>query len=756
MIAALAALFVVCLPAFFARPAIAYALTVSGAKRSMPITTISLLTGPVIFLLFFSLWGRVLPGYGWSLAAALLTLGTASFLLSKRRVGYLVSNDRPFLMSFLALFCIAYFLRTHWPALHWENSVQRLGVERLFNLSLQQSFLYSENWPPNNIWLHGEPVQYHLLLRAAPGIASWLARVVFGSPLMGGALYLIFDALYLTLAPLAVAAWGFVLMSTLASRSDGISKIAERRCVIVSLLVGALTFFAPHGAALLAGLSALWSGTTVDFWMIQHEVVKGTVNFFPFGLLLSGESHSYAQAPFLQVCLWGSVMWQLCTPFSTVRALLTGMLASALAMAHPASALLAASGLSLAVGVVLASCFRSEGKESFLRTAGSLGISAACAALLYLPSYLTLNPPQTRWVWVTDELTSPAVPFLTAQAAPLVITAIFLLVGLQFQGFIAAVKKNFATIFSVGFLVVIAAALSRPAIGITILLFSLIGLSGRRAGVSESNRAAAFAIGVAIAWLLPEIVVSDWAIDNRTDWVRFNTVMRFWLDGYYLVPLLAVVLSGLPALESVARYRTLCWSLCTALLVSVFSLYPLLRNRLERTPELKSSDGFAFLSKENAVDWWIVDYLARLPGQVVLGETCGTGTSPLVPYHYGMPGRLSAFSGRPSVCGWARHTWMFQPVFTKGAKRGENIWPSFLAYEQALGTIYTSNSQPELQRAVTSLIDRGVTHLAFGELEGRVFGNVDLRRVAERIHGTVVLNPKHGYGVIALVVGSSL
>lgn len=754
MAAALTALLIVLVPALLARPLVSAALSAVGRSWSLPITTVSILTGPVIFLVLFSLWGRVLTGYGWGLLAASLSLAVAGWVLGRRSACRVTSNDRPFLVSFFVLLSVAFLLRINWPALHWENSAQRLGVERLFNLSLQQSFLHSQSWPPNNVWLNGEPVRYHLLLRAAPGIASWFSRVVFDAPLSGGILYLIFDALYLTFAPLAVAAWGFILVSTLAAPFGATSRVTERRCIILSLLVGAHTFFAPHGAAFMAGLRALWSGTTVDFWMIQHEVVKGTVNFFPFGLLLSGESHSYSQAPFLQVCLWGSFMWQLCTPLAVPRAFLTAVLAAALSMAHPGSALLSAFGLTVAVCILLPTTWTTIGWSACLQMVKSVGLTGIFAALLYLPSYLTLNPPETRWVWVTNALASPALDFVPAQAAPLTIAGILLLAGLRVAGIRAWFREHLPVLIALAVAVSLCVVLGRPAIGISLFLAAFVALAVPRATL-VAPIGAAFVSGVAMAWITPELIVSDWAVDNRTDWVRFDTVMRFWLDGYYLVPLVVFAACGVKVITTRSRFMLLCSSASFVALLSIVSLYPLLQNRLDRTPEKPSVDGFAFLAAEHPVDWWIIDYLARLSGDVVLGEVCGTGASPLVPFHYGMPGRLSAFSGRPSVCGWGRHTWMFQPVFTRGARNGESVWGSFLSYEQALGVLYSSEDGSQIGRAVASLREQGVTHLAFGELEGHVFGNLDLSRVAERIGGKVVLSPIYGRGVIALAVESN-
>jgi uncharacterized membrane protein len=257
-------------------------------------------------------------------------------------------------------------------------------------------------------------------------------------------------------------------------------------------------------------------------------------------------------------------------------------------------------------------------------------------------------------------------------------------------------------------------------------------------------------LGTAAAWVVPEILVSDWASDNRTDWVRFNTVMRFWLDGYALIPLFGAIVLAPHVLADRIRARRTLVGLTGLLLISVLSLIPLLRDRFQRTPESASTNGAAFLKVEHPTDWMIIDYLSRVAGPVVLGEVCGTGSTPLNPYHYGMPGRLSAFSGRPSVCGWGRHTWMFQQRFSFGPHAGENIWSSFLAYEQALETVYRGTDPAALTGALRYLQSRSITHLAFGELERQLYGDQDLELLAKRLGAAVVFSPSPHAGVIRL------
>jgi uncharacterized membrane protein len=263
-------------------------------------------------------------------------------------------------------------------------------------------------------------------------------------------------------------------------------------------------------------------------------------------------------------------------------------------------------------------------------------------------------------------------------------------------------------------------------------------------------------LGAALLWVFPEIAVTDWIYDNRTDWIRFNTAMRLWLESTYIVPATALLIAAPEVSACITNRRaglisigvTTCFSACV-----LVSLYTLTSARMDRAPERTSIDGYTFLRDEHPRDFELVSYLNQIPGRVVVGEACGDGSHPQLPYHYGMPGRISAFSGRPSLCGWARHTWMFQRRLRRANIAHETIWQSFLTTGASLKSLYLSSATRDtdaIKRALAYLQQRGVTHLVIGELESAVYPGAEPQSIAQMIGGRVVFNPAPGVGIVEL------
>jgi uncharacterized membrane protein len=294
----------------------------------------------------------------------------------------------------------------------------------------------------------------------------------------------------------------------------------------------------------------------------------------------------------------------------------------------------------------------------------------------------------------------------------------------------------------------------RPVIGFSLF----VGISTILLARSNRSVAALALFGAFLVWIFPEIAVTDWVYDNRTEWIRFNTAMRLWLESTYLFPL-AVLLLVAPELLAVLnspRQRLVLLSFGILFSGSVIaSLYTLTVARMDRAPERPSIDGYTFLKDEHPRDYELVTYLNQLPIHVVIGEACGDGSLPALPYHYGMPGRISAFSGRPSLCGWARHTWMFQQTLRRANLANETIWQSFLSTGESLRAIYSIGSpSPKspafIDHALRYLKQRGVTHIVIGDLEKSVYPSADPSMIANAIKGRVIFNPFPGIGVIEL------
>jgi|GEM_PF-6593818 len=726
------------------------AALVAAPGVTIPVYTLSLVLGIPLFLLLFSLVARVVPPYQLALPITLLLLYGAGYRACRNdQPGLFQLNwaDRICLGFFSTSFAVCYLLRTYWPAIHWENSVQRIGVERMFNLSLQQSFLHARGWPVDNLWLYGEPLDYHVLLRALPGLTSWLIRAVSGDAMSGGVVYLLTDALYLTLAPTAVVAFSLISLPLLYP------QVARTKLALLSVVTALLAFLTPNGKALWESLRFAFFGSgSNDFWQMQHAVVPGTVSYFPYGLLLSGESHSYAQAPFLSVAWFGlTIVYVAGTKNITITTLLAA-LGAMITQSHPATAMVCALvSLPLLTWDALRP-FIHRGKAPWRNIAHSAAVVLIAGALL-TPMYLEHLPPEMKWVLVSQAVVSTIWPFVCVHLFSvlcLAIAAIALGVTLLHSRNHKHTTKTFVWLAAIATCSL--GALNRPVISLLILY---VGGLSVLIGFKRPVPVLAL-LGAALVWVFPEIAVTDWVYDNRTDWIRFNTAMRLWLESTYIVPVAALLIATpeITACMTDRRARLLTIGVTACFGASVLlSLYTLTSARMDRAPERPSIDGYTFLRDEHPRDFELISYLNQLPSNGVVGEACGDGSSPQLPYHYGMPGRISAFSGRPSLCGWARHTWMFQRRLRRANIANETIWQSFLTTGASLKSLYLSgvtSDTDEVKRALTYLQQRGVTHLVIGELERAAYPSAEPQSIAQAIGGRVIFNPSPGIGIVEL------
>lgn len=715
----------------------------------LPVYTLSLVVGIPLFLLSFSLIARIVTPYQVALPLTFLTLHVIGWSASRwsshssQRLGW---SDRVCLSFFGILAITIYLLRTYWPAIHWENSVQRIGVERMFNLSLQQSFLHATGWPVDNLWLYGEPLDYHVLLRALPGLTNWLIHAVSGATMSGGIVYLLTDALYLALAPTAVVAFALVVVPLLHPH------LARARVALCSAVVALFAFLTPNGKALRESLGFFLFGTgSNDFWLLQHAVVPGTVSYFPYGLLLSGESHSYAQAPFLSVTWLSLVIAHVAGRKNFALTVVLAALGAMITQSHPATAIVCALvSLPLFAWDTLRPFVKRE-PQPWRNIAHSFALGFL-AVMFLLPMYFEHLPPEMKWVFVSTSVVSSIAPFVSVHLFACIclgLAAILLTSKLKARKFTRASMWSLAAI-----LVAAAAFYQRP-----IITLSLAYIGALTVCLGGMRSVPVLALGGAfLVWLFPEVLVTDWVYDNRTDWIRFNTAMRLWLESTYLFPLavLLVVAPELFALLEKPRSRIAITSVCVASFACVaLSLFTLTTARMDRAPERPSIDGYAFVKEEHPYDFELITYLSQLPIKVVIGEACGDGSHSLLPYHYGMPGRISAFSGRPSLCGWARHTWMFQRRLRRANVANETIWQSFLSTGESLRALYQSGGPvaPEPQavsKSLRYLQQRGITHLVIGELERKVYPSADPQTIARSLGGRVTFNPAPGIGVVEL------
>jgi uncharacterized membrane protein len=749
-----------------------------------PLEFLSLSLGAVFFLVSFSLVAKIVPGYQ---AAIPLSILVALLPLLFKRGVPLRKRSAEDMVCFVVFFIVAgvtLYLHHLWPAIRWENSFDAAGTEKLFNLSFNQSFLYGSGFPPGWIWLSGEQSSYYILPRALPGLSSWLARVLFAEPATAGVQVLLWEAILVGLSAASVCAWTIILLNLQGSRSD-----ADRRTArVVGLFLGFFSFLEVHLYGLWTGLHGFLQNTPINWWQFAEQIAKYSSNQYPIWLVILGDSHSYSQVIPLQLALWGTIILLLLEGERNIRlALLAAVSLASVLLSHAGSVLIDIVAIVPALATLILLYWRSKSLENLSALLKNLFAMATLAVLLAFPNLRMAG--RTKRVFPGSELTTTIFEFFSVQFSVLLWIAVVVVVVIG--GRVCQVKQLNSALGSserasnltewgvaASFFFVGAAFLFlRPVVGVSLslsILLPLLAISGPPAVNHRVQKVSALLlISIFSIWIFPELIALDHADDNRTLWIRFNIILRFWPEGYYLIPLIVAFAFG-ASLHASLRNSGIRGGFYAVLgvIVALFAVshVPAIRDRANRASERHSLNGLDFIREEFPEDQEIVDYLVMLPEtpQVLVGEGCGTKLYPLVHPHYSWPGRLSAYSGRRSVCGWARHALLFQAEM----KNGESTWSNLQRYEAALLRILVEagaplpgwdqparekfmKAHPSLEEALKDLRARGVSHLLYGSNERAAYGFFDLERLAEVVGGSIAMKGGRGTGVVSLSPAAS-
>lgn len=325
---------------------------------------------------------------------------------------------------------------------------------------------------------------------------------------------------------------------------------------------------------------------------------------------------------------------------------------------------------------------------------------------------------------------------------------------------------------------------TRPAlyvVGVVILLVGPLSWCARGVVSTRHQRdIGVLAVASLGVWILPEFLAFDLKLDDRQTWMRFNTVLRFWPEGYYLIPFVVTLAFASPLCDTLHHHTRRRWRgffPCAAgVLVLTFGVSHIaaIKNRAFRYAHPPSLNGADFIAREAAVDAQIIAYLSSQSNErkMVLGEGCGTGVYRPTPVNYSWPGRFSTFSGWPGMCGWSRHVQLHNPRLAEREWDGSRQSLHFMqAYESAyLAAVsfagaslqgfqsgekpgeWSSTHSPESLRHVFTTM--GVTHLVFGESEGNAYGRVSLATLAQVVGGRVEFRvPGTEFGVVEIGKG---
>jgi YYY domain-containing protein len=574
------------------------------------------------------------------------------------------------------------------------------NTEKPMDMAFITALNASESFPPHDPWMSGETLNYYYLGHM---VFAWPIQLLGLRPDAG---YLLSWGLLFALTATAVFTFAGTLWA--AGREALADRAPRGGPVAAGLVAAALVVILGNLAGVRTWLRA--GDPPGDYaWFDPSRVIPNTINEFPSFSFLLGDLHAHVLAlPFtvlalafaMQVALYGprgDLVWRAVAE-AFAAALAVGTLYAINSWSYPVAA-----GV-LAAAVVV-----------WLRSGAAPGYPLAWLGLVLVGGFVLILPfvldfdPEARGVgvvrtrrmfheWLGDMaliygiLIWPLVPAFFSRWAGSPNRWIWLGMGgvaALVVGVLLATAGNLAgaMVVAVATAVGIAAALSPALSAAERFLWVLIA-------------------GGIVLLLIPELVYLRDAFDGG-ELFRMNTVFKAGFQAFLLLGLAAGCALPWSAVW-LSRGPWTGWAAIAAVLLLMGLVYPYAGSYAKTGgyANAPSLDGLKWLKSRSPGDPGAIAWLRdNAPGDAVVLEAFGDDYSA-----FGHA-RISTFSGRPTVMGWAGHEvqWQHDP-----GSRGTDI--------QALYTTTDAGAAREL-------IDRyGIRYVVSGPIEQTTYGDAGLAK----------------------------
>ncbi|CAA9493068.1 MAG: hypothetical protein AVDCRST_MAG38-2758 [uncultured Solirubrobacteraceae bacterium] len=499
------------------------------------------------------------------------------------------------------------------------------GTEKPMDMALLNALTLGEGFPPRNPWLAGADLDGYYYL------GHWLAALlVMGTGVEPTVGYNLALAAFFALS--ATAAYGLgAALAGVAGRSPAAGGLALLAVLMLAGNLAAVLELVRHDGPLRAYP-----------WFQASRVVPDAINEFPAFSWLLGDLHAHLLAvPFTLLALALALRW-LHTGAGRVDVVVAGVVCGALyainAWSYP-----------VVCGLLVLALAASPG--SWRSRAGHVAALLVVGVAAVLPFLLSFDAPASGLELVAVRRSLPE----SARDAALTVGLALWLVAAAYLAAARARPPRLAAIVAGTTAVVVAAgALAPQRLGWVALLLAAATVAAWRLLRSRGPAVEGFgwltAFGGLTCLLLPELVfVSDAFAGGPLE--RMNTIFKLGYQAWLLLAAagVAALLVHRPALAPPVR---LAWSAGAALLAVASAAFPL-AGVVARTDGFAGParlDGLRRLAAGAPGDVAAIAWLRRHadPGAVVL-ESAGEDYSPAG------HARISTFTGRSTVVGWAGH-----------------------------------------------------------------------------------------------------
>lgn len=579
------------------------------------------------------------------------------------------------------------------------------GTEKPMDMAFITAINASDSFPPHDPWMSGESLNYYYFGHV---VFAWPMQLLGLRPDAG---YLLSWGLLLALTATAVYTFSGTLW---AAAREALGERAPRGGpVLAGLVAAALVTVLGNLAGVRSWIKA--ENPPSDYaWFDPSRVIPDTINEFPSFSFILGDLHAHVIAlPFTVLAIAFAMQVALKGPRGDA---LLRSVAETLAVALSLGALYAMNSWSypVAAGLVAASIvvwLRSpEAKGRVTYSVVWLGLVIVASFALILPFLLEFDP-EARGIG-TVATRRPFQKWLGDMGLIYGILA-WPLVGLYLRRLLDAKHTGRWVGWGIALLVVCGSLLASSnltgaaLVGVGMIVGIVAGLDH---GISQPARFLwVLVAGGAALLLIPELLFLRDAFDNGA-LERMNTVFKSGYQAYLILGLAAG--AALPwAAHWLPRRAWPVWAAVMAVLLVCGLVYPYAGGyaRTGGYANAPTLDGLRWLRNTAPGDpgaiAWIRD---NTPGDAVVLEAFGDDYSA-----FGHA-RISTFTGRPTVMGWAGHEvqWQHDP-----GSRGTDVQ-----------TLYQTTDLTQAR----ALIDRyGVQYVVVGPIEQTSYGDAGLAKFDE-------------------------
>ena len=569
----------------------------------------------------------------WLALAALMVAGAIAFVSRPPRAG-ITQDSAPGLsllvaseLVFLIAFVVGVVVVSHEPDI-WRT-------EKPMDMAFLSALDNTRSFPPNDPWLSGEDLNYYYL---GHYLIGFVVRVA-GLPVDHG--YNLAVALVWALA--AAAAFGLGAAALASLRRDRREALLGGSLVALLAVVGGnvegLRRLVTHDGPLVGEFD----------WFSATRVVPGGVNDFPAFELVLGDLHAHVIAvPFTLLAL----AFALHTLLHGVR-LGWGTLAAAAVVGalYPMNAWSFPVVLAVLLG---AGALTLPPPRRMMIWAAAVGTTSV---LVYLPFHLGIDPGSVRGVAVNDErrtLIDFAADLLRIYGFALV--PLLVLVGLALPPRARGLGLGLLALPPLA----LAGDLGGPALLLVALVAALVAAIARDGAERFGLLLAAAGFGCA---LLPELVYLRDAFEGTENY-RFNTHYKLGFEAWLLFGVAAGILLATAVTRARHRARRAAAPALLALALAALSFpYAAAYSRTDGYGGEARLDGLRWLDALAPGDRPAIKWLrAHTRSDAVVLEATGPEYSELG------HARISTFSGRPTVLGWAGHELFWGPPERLGTR----------------------------------------------------------------------------------------